>query len=140
MDKELGKKWKMEARDKVARPWAAELARQAPAGSRGAAAGRSIQAGLGQGVRIYMGKGVWKQGFQPFFGIEYGMNQDVKHKYVRRNRSGRGRHFVNRRVGTWAPEWIPKHTYVFRRYWEKNERKVRSQVVNLVNEFVAENL
>lgn len=140
VDRDLAKVWRQEARTRIAVPWAEELARQAPPGALGAAAGRSIKAGTGQGVRIWMGKGQWKPGFQPFWGIEFGMDHDVKHKYIRRNRRNPGRHFVSRRVGTWAPEWIPSHTYRFRRYWEQHEDRIRGRIVAFTDEFMGEHL
>jgi hypothetical protein len=138
VDKDLAKTWRQEARTKIAVPWAAELAAQAPAGSKGAAAGRSIKAGTGQGVRIYAGKGVWK-GWQPFFATNYGMDHDTKHTYLRRSPRGR-LHVVRRRVGTWAPEWVPKSDYWFWRYWESHENRIRGRIVTMTNEFMAENL
>lgn len=139
-DKELEKEWRREAYEKVAKPWAAELARQAPGGSKGAAAGRSIEARKGFGVRIAAGtrKGLWKPGFVPFFALNFGMHHNAWHKYIRKNRSGGGRHVVRRRSGTWAPVWQgPPHDYWFWRYWEANEDRVRAKVVTLTNDFMA---
>lgn len=138
-DKELEKEWRAEAYEKVAKPWAAELARQAPGGSKGAAAGRSIEARKGKGVIIATGTaaGTWKPGFIPFFALNFGMGRH-KHQYIRTNRSGAGRHMVRRRTGTWAPVWIgPPHDYWFWRYWEANEPRIRAKVVTLTNEFMA---
>jgi hypothetical protein len=136
VDRDLERTWRQQAKTKVGMPWAAELAAQAPRGSKGAAAGRSIKVGSGQGVIIWAGKGTWR-GWQPFFATNYGMSHSKRTTYLRRSPSG-GRHVVRRRIGTWAPEWVPNSDYWFWRYWSKNEDRIRSKVVTLTNEIMAD--
>ena len=140
IDRGLAKEWRKEAKTKITTPWARELAAQAPSGWKGAAAARSIQPGTGAKPVIWAGKGTTNEGtggpWQPFFALEYGMSHDNVHRYVRRNRSGAGRHLVNRRVGRWAPEHRGASGNWFWPYWEANQDRLRDQVIDLADDFI----
>lgn len=144
IDKGLAKAWRNEAKQKVTIPWATELARQAPPGFKGAAAARSIKPGTGAAPMIWAGKGTTAEGvggsWQPFFSTEFGMSHQKVHTYVRRNRSGFGRHFVKRRSGTWAPVHVGRYGYWFHPYWEKNAERIRKRVIDLADEFIRRSL
>lgn len=139
IDKGLAKEWRAEARDKVTKPWAEELARQAPLGMKGAAAGRSIKAGTGAVPIVYAGKGSWN-GWQPFFATEFGMSHTQYHTYIRRNRTRPGRHVVRRRSGTWANPHLGSHGYWFSPYWAANEERLRQKVITLADDFIGRSL
>jgi hypothetical protein len=134
IDKGLAKEWKAHAKTRIAEPFAHQLARQAPAGAKGAAAGRSIRTGAGALPIIYAGKGTW-QGWQPFFALEYGMSHDKYHTYVRTSPKGR-RHVVRRRVGTWAPVHRGRRGYWFHPYFTAHLPEQRVKVVRLADDFI----
>lgn len=135
VDKGLMDEWRTQARTQMIEPWAKELARQAPAGSKGAAAGRSIQAAKSARPALYAGKGSWR-GWQPFWATNYGMAHSKVHTYIRRNRKNGGRHVVRRRSGTWAPEHRGRHGYWFEPYWERNIDRQRKRVVDLADAYL----
>jgi hypothetical protein len=130
--------WRKQARTEVAVPWAAELAAQAPAGSKGAAAARSIQAGTGQLPVIWAGKGTW-QGWQPYFALEFGMSHTKVHTYTRVSPRGR-RHFVRRRTGTWAPPHRGRQGYWFFPAMRRSSDRQTERVAQLVDAAIKEAL
>ena len=134
IDKGLDKEWRAQAKREIAEPFAEALARQAPSGSKGAAAGRSIKTGTGPLPVILAGKGSW-QGWQPFFSLNYGMSHDKFHTYIRRSPRGM-RHVVRRRTGTWAPQWKPKHAYWFEPYFDKHLPEQRAKVMKIADDFI----
>jgi hypothetical protein len=138
LDKGLMSAWKAEARDKVVVPWAAELALQAPPGSKGAAAGSSIKPASTGVPSLYAGKGKW-DGWQPFFALEYGMAHEKYHTYVRTSPKGK-RHVVRRRTGRWAPVHRGRSGYWMWPYWEAHQDKLRDRVVNLADAFIRRSL
>lgn len=137
IDKGLAKEWRKHAKQEIAKPFAAELARQAPPGSKGAAAARSITTGSGPLPVIYVGRGSW-DGWQPFFALEFGMHHHKYHTYIG-NRAGK-RFVVRRRVGTWAPPWVKGRGLWFYPYWEKHLPEQRAKVVRLADAFIRERL
>lgn len=134
VDKGLMKEWKAEAIDKVVEPWAMELRAQAPAGTKGAAAARSIQPARAAVPSLYAGRGTWN-GWQPFFALEFGMSHIKQHTYIRRSPKG-VRHVVRRASGTWAPEHRGQSSYWFWVYWEKNADDLRDRVIDLADDFL----
>jgi hypothetical protein len=130
--------WRKQARTEVAVPWAAELAAQAPSGSKGGAAARSIQAGTGQLPVIWAGKGTW-QGWQPYFALEFGMSHTKVHTYTRTSPRGQ-RHFVRRRTGTWAQPHRGRVGYWLWPYWRRNDGRLTDKVAQLVDAAIKEAL
>jgi hypothetical protein len=137
-DKAVAAEWRKRARLEVAVPWAAELAAQAPGGSKGAAAARSIQAGTGQLPTIWAGKGSW-QGWQPFYALEFGMSHSKYHTYVRTSSLG-NRHFVRRRTGTWAQPHKGRTGYFLWPYWRRNDARLTDKVARLIDQTIEANL
>jgi hypothetical protein len=138
VDKALAKEWRTKARRELAVPWARELAAQAPGGSKGEAAGRSVKAGTGMVPTIWAAKGEWN-GWQPFFALEFGMSHSKWHTYVRRSANG-GRHFVRRRSGTWAPVHAGRRGHWFYPYWRANDHRLTARVAKMLNAFIEEHL
>lgn len=133
IDKGLDRQWRAHAKRKIAQPFAEALARQAPPGSKGAAAGRSIRTGTGALPVIYAGKGTW-EGWQPFFALNYGMHHNKYHTYIMKRRGQR--FVVRRRTGRWAPQWVKGRGLWFEPYFDKHLPEQRAKVMNLADEFI----
>jgi hypothetical protein len=142
IDKGIATEWRQKAKREIAIPWANDLARFAPAGSRGAAAGRSIKPGVGPLPVIRAGVGSWSgagggKPFQPFFSTNFGMGR-AYHTYIRKNRSGLGNHIVKRRVGTWAPVHVGSYSYWLDDGFKQTNDKYRARVIDLLDDYLQE--
>jgi hypothetical protein len=137
-DKAVAADWRKRARTEIAVPWARELAAQAPAGTKGAAAAKSIQAGTGQLPVIWTGKGTWR-GWQPFFALEFGMSHSKRHTYTRVSPRGQ-RHFVRRRTGTWAPPHRGRDGHWLWPYWRHHDARLTDKVARLLDATIKEAL
>lgn len=141
VDRQVATQWRQRARREVAVPWAAQLAAQAPAGTLGRAAGRSISAGTGALPVIWAGKGatVTQPGgsaWQPFYSLEFGRDHGKYSTYVRRsNRGGRG--FVRRRTGTWARGRAKGGHWLFP-YWRRHDARLTDRVARLLDQVIGE--
>jgi hypothetical protein len=139
IDKGLAKEWRRRAKTEIAEPWAAELAAQAPGGSLGAAAGRSIKAGTGAMPVLWAGKGQWN-GWQPYFVLEFGGQKLAKVTYVNRQRTTKSRYVIRRRTTMqFEPHRGREGIWMFP-YWRRNEAHLRNRVIRLMDDFIEEHL
>lgn len=134
----LMKEWRRRAKREVAEPWAAILAAQAPAGTLGAAAGRSVKAGSGTLPVIWAGKGAWN-GWQPFFGLEFGGQKDAKVTYVGRSPAG-NKYVMRRRTTMQFQPHLGRVGYWLFPYWRGHEPVLRAKVIRLADDFIEEHL
>jgi hypothetical protein len=139
VDRGLAKEWRARAKQEIAIPWASELAAAAPPGARGAAAARSIGAGSGQLPTIWAGRGEWKPGFQPYFGLEFGGSQTKYTTYIRTSPRGL-RHVVRRRVMTWALPHRGRKGYWFHPAMSRSTDRYTEKVAQLLDRYLGEAL
>jgi hypothetical protein len=135
VDRGIAREWRQHAKKELAVPWARELASHAPAGQRGAAAARSIGAGVGQLPAIWAGRGEWKPGFQPFFSLEFGRDHNKFSTYVRTSPRG-VRHFVRRRTGTWAPQHRGRAGWWFFPAMSRSSDRYTEKVATMLADFL----